>query len=86
MIIGRGTKRKGLYYVDDVASGHVHQVQRHNGNNHKKIWLWHRRLGHASFGYIKSYFLPSLMTFWIQVLLLSVMFASWPRAIELHIL
>jgi hypothetical protein len=25
-IIGRGTKRKGLYYIDDVASGHVHQV------------------------------------------------------------
>jgi hypothetical protein len=59
VIIGRGTKRKGLYYVDDVASGHVHQVQSHNGNNHKKIWLWHRRLGHASFGYLKKLF-PSL--------------------------
>ena len=53
-IIGCGTKRKGLYYVDGVASGHVHQVQSHNGNNHKKIWLWHRRLGHASFGYLKK--------------------------------
>ena len=24
-----------------------------------EIWLWHRRLGHASFGYIKKLF-PSL--------------------------
>jgi transposase InsO family protein len=58
-IIGRDTKRKGLYYVDNVASGHVHQVQSHNGNNHKNIWLWHRRLGHASYGYLKKLF-PSL--------------------------
>jgi len=26
VIIGHGTKRKGIYYVDDVALGHVHQV------------------------------------------------------------
>jgi hypothetical protein len=55
-IIGRGTKRKGLYYVDDVASGHVHQVQNHHVNIHKNIWLWHHRLGHASFGYLKKLF------------------------------
>ncbi|XP_073265279.1 uncharacterized protein [Populus alba] len=36
-IIGRGTKRKGLYYVDDVASGHVHQVQSHNERKNKHI-------------------------------------------------
>ena len=26
-----------------------------------EIWLWHRRLGHASFGYLKKLF-PSLFT------------------------
>ena len=59
VIIGRGTKRKGLYYVDDVAPGHVHHVQSHNGNKQKNIWLWHHRLGNASFGYLKKLF-PSL--------------------------
>lgn len=58
-IIGHGTKRKGLYYIDDVASGHVHHIQSRNGNKQKKIWLWHHRLGHASFGYLKKLF-PSL--------------------------
>ena len=38
-IIGRDTKRKGFYCVDDVASGHIHHVQSHNGNKHKNIWL-----------------------------------------------
>ena len=58
-IIGHGTKRKGLYYIDDVASGHVHHIQSRNGDKQKKIWLWHHRLGHASFGYLKKLF-PSL--------------------------
>ena len=58
-IIGRGTKRKGLYYVDDVASGHVHQVQSRNVHDYKNIWLWHHQLGHASFGYLQKLF-PSL--------------------------
>ncbi|KAM2062124.1 hypothetical protein ACFX1T_047107 [Malus domestica] len=51
-IIGRGTKRKGLYYVDDVAQGRVHQVQGRNSGKLKTVQLWHRRLGHASFGYL----------------------------------
>ena len=55
-IIRRGTKRKGLYYVDDVASGHVHQVQSRNVHDYKNIWLWHHQLGHASFGYLKKLF------------------------------
>jgi hypothetical protein len=45
--------------VDDVVSGHVHQVQSRNVYNHKNIWLWHHRLGHTSFGYLKKLF-PSL--------------------------
>ncbi|KAB2611146.1 hypothetical protein D8674_019178 [Pyrus ussuriensis x Pyrus communis] len=48
-IIGRGTKRRGLYYVEDVAPGRVNQVRSSYNNKTKTIWLWHRRLGHASF-------------------------------------
>lgn len=36
-IIGRGTKRKGLYYVDDVVSGHVHQVRSYNSGKMKTV-------------------------------------------------
>ncbi|KAB2618169.1 hypothetical protein D8674_014038 [Pyrus ussuriensis x Pyrus communis] len=48
-IIRRGTKRIGLYYVDDVAQGRVHQVQGLDNGKLKFIQLWHRRLVHASF-------------------------------------
>ena len=58
-IIGRGTKRRGLYYVDDVVPGRVNQVSSGHNNKVKRIWLWHRRLGHASFGYLRK-LLPSL--------------------------
>ena len=58
-IIGRGTKRRALYYVDDVAQGCVHQVQGRNTKRLKTVQSWHRRLGHASFGYLRK-LLPSL--------------------------
>ncbi|RVW80299.1 hypothetical protein CK203_039236 [Vitis vinifera] len=29
-IIGRGTKREGLYYMEDVSTCHVHQIQIHS--------------------------------------------------------
>ena len=52
-------RERGLYYVDDVASDQVHQVCRSNSERVKKIWLWYRRLGHASFEYLHK-LLPSL--------------------------
>lgn len=58
-IIGHGTKRRGLYYIDDVTPGHVNQVRSSANNGMEMIWMWHRRLGHASFGYLKK-LLPSL--------------------------
>ncbi|KAM2798566.1 hypothetical protein COP1_003513 [Malus domestica] len=58
-IIRRGTKRRGLYYVDDVVPGRVNQVSSGHNNKVKRIWLWHRQLGHASFGYLRK-LLPSL--------------------------
>ena len=58
-IIGCCTKRRGLYYVNDVVLGHFNQVQGRDNGKLKSIQLWHRRLGHASFGYLQK-LLPSL--------------------------
>ncbi|XP_022030400.1 uncharacterized protein LOC110931309 [Helianthus annuus] len=56
-IIGRGTERGGLYYVDEVT--HKGHAMLAHGTADRQLWLWHRRLGHPSFGYLKSLF-PSL--------------------------
>jgi hypothetical protein len=58
-IIGRGTKRGGLYYVDDIKQGHVFHIQ--SDGRERKIWLWHQRLGHPNFGYLK-HLLPDLFS------------------------
>jgi len=48
IIIGRGTERERLYYVDEVAhKGHAMLTHR---TVTRQLWLWHRRLGHPSFG------------------------------------
>ena len=59
-IIGRGTKREGLYYLDDFSYGRANNV--HSiGVKERQIWLWHNRLGHPSFRYL-SYLFPELFT------------------------
>ena len=56
-IIGCGTERDGLYYVDEaIQKGHTSLA--HGFSNHQ-LWTWHRRLGHPSVGYLKRLF-PSL--------------------------
>ena len=64
--IGYGTKRGKLYYLDLIpaSSNQLAQVFSTNtANEHQKseIWLWHRRLGHASFGYLQKLF-PQLFS------------------------
>ncbi|GAV90875.1 gag_pre-integrs domain-containing protein, partial [Cephalotus follicularis] len=50
-IIGRGTKRGGLYYLDDFTTGCANHTQHVFNDKEQQIWLWHRRLGHPSFSY-----------------------------------
>ncbi|RVW92416.1 Retrovirus-related Pol polyprotein from transposon RE1 [Vitis vinifera] len=63
--IACGIKRGKLYYLDlqSKDSNKLQQVLMADGSEGEKkkseIWLWHRRLGHASFGYLKKLF-PSL--------------------------
>ena len=60
-IIGHGTKKGELYYMDDLSVGQAHHVHHYSNIKEQQIWLWHRRLGHLSFGYIKHLF-PNLFT------------------------
>ena len=55
-IIGRGTKRGDLYFVDDVSTGRVNLTQEAADHKRRQIWLWHHRLGHPSFNYLQHMF------------------------------
>ena len=52
-ILGSGVKRGKLYYLDlhdNSKSSQVHSVS----SNKDRVILWHRRLGHLSFHYLKK--------------------------------
>ncbi|GAV91852.1 gag_pre-integrs domain-containing protein [Cephalotus follicularis] len=61
-IIGRGTKRGGLYYLDDFTTGNVNPTQHVFNDKEQQIWLWYRRLGHPSFSYLKHLFIFHCIT------------------------
>ncbi|RDY00969.1 hypothetical protein CR513_15770, partial [Mucuna pruriens] len=58
-IIRRGTKRRRLYYVNDIYSDNALTSQSSTCTKKHQIWMWHLCFGHASFRYIKHLF-PSL--------------------------
>ncbi|XP_071688869.1 uncharacterized protein [Rutidosis leptorrhynchoides] len=53
LLIGRGTEKGGLYYVDEVSQQGT--VSLAHGTPSREAWLWHRRLGHPH----RSTFKPS---------------------------
>ncbi|KAI5321563.1 hypothetical protein L3X38_030634 [Prunus dulcis] len=63
--IGCATRRGKLYYLDLASDSEasLSQAYKIGGTSVEKqtseVWLWHRRLGHASFGYLQKLF-PSL--------------------------
>jgi GAG-pre-integrase domain/gag-polypeptide of LTR copia-type len=54
-ILGRGTRRGGLYYLDNEKTGSS-LISVEFTELEKRIWLWHKQLGHPSFGYMKKLF------------------------------
>uniref|UniRef100_A0A803LV14 Integrase catalytic domain-containing protein n=1 Tax=Chenopodium quinoa TaxID=63459 RepID=A0A803LV14_CHEQI len=49
-----GTERGGLYFLDE-ATQHGNALLAH-GSPEYQLWMWHRRLGHPSVGYLKRLF------------------------------
>ncbi|XP_057523858.1 uncharacterized protein LOC130803672 [Amaranthus tricolor] len=56
-VIGHGTERGGLYYVDETTPKGQALLAR--GSSDQLFWLWHRRLGHPSLAYLNFLF-PSV--------------------------
>ena len=58
-IIGRGTKKGGLYYVNEAVNKVTLSLALVSPD--QKLWIRHQRLGQPSLGYLKRLF-PSLST------------------------
>ena len=54
-IIGRGTERQGLYYVDEITQQDGTAMLAHDSAD-REAWLWHHRMGRPSSGYLKILF------------------------------
>ena len=87
-MIGCGIKWGKLYYLDlqSKDSNKLQQALMADGSEGEKkkseIWLWHRRLGHAFFGYLKEKFLGCLQRVIFMVSI--VIFMNWLKVIVLH--
>jgi hypothetical protein len=55
-IIRHGTKKEGLYYMDDLSPSKAYHMHHAISNNERQIQLWHHCLGHPSIGYLKHLF------------------------------
>jgi transposase InsO family protein len=52
-VLGRGTRRGGLYYLDGLKTGET-LLSIDSKERESEILLWHKRLGHQSLGYMKK--------------------------------
>jgi hypothetical protein len=55
-IIGRGRKRGRLYHLEDMNGAIACSVSGLSTSSKSKVLIWHKRLGHPSFGYMKKLF------------------------------
>jgi len=60
--ISYGTRKGKLYYFDvslinSRTLAHAFSMDGTHEKNKSAVWLWHQRLGYASFGYLKKLFL-----------------------------
>lgn len=60
--IGHGSRRGKLYYLDLLpeSSNQLAQVfsaNKFDTHQHSEVWLWDKRFGHVSFGYLQKLFL-----------------------------
>ncbi|XP_078158094.1 uncharacterized protein LOC144553769 [Carex rostrata] len=58
-IIGRGSKQGRLYHLEDMTVGCANLAGGPSTTNKNKLMMWHKRLGHPSFGYLRK-LMPSL--------------------------
>ncbi|XP_071694518.1 uncharacterized protein [Rutidosis leptorrhynchoides] len=58
-IIGRGTERDRLNYIEEVIQNGTVMIA--HGTPNRQAWLWHRSLGHPSASYLSILF-PSLFS------------------------
>jgi uncharacterized membrane protein len=52
-IIGRGIRRERLYHLEELKIENSYLVKNGSTKLENIVWLWHKRLGHPSFGYMK---------------------------------
>ena len=79
-VIGHGTEKDALYYVEEVSQKGYAILAR--GSVEQQLWKWHRRLGDPSLEYLEHLF-PSLRG---SKLILIVSHVFWQKATNIGII
>jgi hypothetical protein len=77
-MIGNGSLKDGLYYLDSQPDTHGRLIQAYHtvraDDSAAKIWLWHQRLGHPSFLILQCLFPALFLQVSIKVIHLLFLF------------